>query len=166
MWRSGATAPCWPLLPWAQRTPRSVRPENLHAGLQVLPEVSTGFTAACTVLSSQRWGFEKCVVCLGAAPLLPRVLTCEFQRAPNRSPRRVCKHGAQPDCPVKQFCVVLTPLPDSGVATGAILGHVVATAIAVLGGAFASQYISEKTIAYIGGVLFLAFAVATALGYF
>ena len=56
--------------------------------------------------------------------------------------------------------------PDSGVATGAILGHVVATAIAVLGGAFASQYISEKTIAYIGGVLFLAFAVATALGYF
>ena len=53
-----------------------------------------------------------------------------------------------------------------GVAAGAILGHVIATAIAVLGGAYASQYISEKTIGYIGGALFLCFALATALGYF
>ena len=53
-----------------------------------------------------------------------------------------------------------------GVASGAILGHVIATAIAVLGGAYASQYISEKTVGYIGGSLFLCFALATALGYF
>lgn len=54
----------------------------------------------------------------------------------------------------------------AGVATGAIFGHAVATAIAVVGGSIASQYISEKTIGYIGGVLFLLFAVATGLGYF
>ena len=53
----------------------------------------------------------------------------------------------------------------AGVALGAILGHVLATAIAVLGGEFAGRYISEKTIAYVGGSLFLVFAVATALGY-
>ena len=54
----------------------------------------------------------------------------------------------------------------AGVASGAIVGHAVATAIAVIGGSIASQYISEKTVGYIGGVLFLVFAVATGFGYF
>lgn len=53
-----------------------------------------------------------------------------------------------------------------GVATGAIVGHGIATAIAVIGGSIASQYISEKTVGYVGGVLFLVFAVATWFGYF
>ena len=33
-----------------------------------------------------------------------------------------------------------------GVASGAIAGHVIATALAVLGGAFLAQYISEKVV--------------------
>jgi putative Ca2+/H+ antiporter (TMEM165/GDT1 family) len=33
-----------------------------------------------------------------------------------------------------------------GVASGAIAGHVIATALAVLGGAFLAQYISEKLV--------------------
>ncbi|KAG0568158.1 hypothetical protein KC19_7G191100 [Ceratodon purpureus] len=53
-----------------------------------------------------------------------------------------------------------------GVASGAIAGHVIATALAVLGGAFLAQYISEKVIGYTGGVLFLVFAAATLLGVF
>ncbi|MQM15130.1 hypothetical protein Taro_048071 [Colocasia esculenta] len=53
-----------------------------------------------------------------------------------------------------------------GVASGAIAGHLVATSFAVLGGAFLANYISEKLVGYLGGVLFLIFAVATLLGVF
>ena len=48
-----------------------------------------------------------------------------------------------------------------GVVTGAIAGHGVATVLAVLGGSFLSEYISEKLIAYVGGTLFLVFAATT-----
>lgn len=53
-----------------------------------------------------------------------------------------------------------------GVAIGATAGHAVATAIAVLGGAIAARYVSEKTINITSGVLFLVFAAATAYGLF
>lgn len=54
----------------------------------------------------------------------------------------------------------------AGVAGGAILGHAAATLIAVLGGAVLADRISEKTVGYIGGVLFLLFSLATILGLF
>ncbi|PON85020.1 GDT1-like protein [Trema orientale] len=53
-----------------------------------------------------------------------------------------------------------------GVASGAIAGHLLATSIAIVGGAFLANYISEKLVGYLGGVLFLIFAVATFLGVF
>ncbi|XP_058095017.1 protein PAM71-homolog, chloroplastic isoform X2 [Magnolia sinica] len=53
-----------------------------------------------------------------------------------------------------------------GVAGGAIAGHLVATTVAILGGAFLANYISEKLVGYLGGVLFLLFSVATLLGVF
>jgi putative Ca2+/H+ antiporter (TMEM165/GDT1 family) len=49
----------------------------------------------------------------------------------------------------------------AGVVTGAIAGHGVATVLAVLGGSFLSEYVSEKLIAYVGGILFLVFAAST-----
>lgn len=52
------------------------------------------------------------------------------------------------------------------VAAGAIAAHGVATGIAVIGGAYISKYVSEKVIGYIGGTLFLIFAVTTAIGIF
>lgn len=48
-----------------------------------------------------------------------------------------------------------------GVIGGAVTGHGVATAIAILGGSFLSKYMSERTVQYIGGSLFLVFAAAT-----
>ena len=52
----------------------------------------------------------------------------------------------------------------AGVTVGAITGHAVATAIAVLGGALAGRHLSERAIGYIGGALFLVFAAATHVG--
>jgi putative Ca2+/H+ antiporter (TMEM165/GDT1 family) len=49
-----------------------------------------------------------------------------------------------------------------GVAVGATVGHAAATAIAVLGGALAGKYVSERSVNMASGVLFLLFAAATA----
>ncbi|KAF8380127.1 hypothetical protein HHK36_027608 [Tetracentron sinense] len=48
-----------------------------------------------------------------------------------------------------------------GVIGGALAGHGVATLLAVLGGSLLGTFLSEKVIAYIGGALFLVFAVVT-----
>ena len=51
--------------------------------------------------------------------------------------------------------------PPASVVIGASAGHGIATALAIGGGSVLAQYVSEKTIAYTAGVLFLAFATAT-----
>lgn len=45
---------------------------------------------------------------------------------------------------------------------GAIAAHATATGVAVAGGVLMSKYLSEKVIGYIGGTLFLIFAITTA----
>lgn len=45
-----------------------------------------------------------------------------------------------------------------GVCLGAVLGHSLCTGIAVIGGRMLASRISERTVAYIGGTLFLVFA--------
>ena len=49
----------------------------------------------------------------------------------------------------------------AGVVLGAIAGHGVATALAVAGGGALKGVVSERTVQYVGGSLFLVFAAAT-----
>ena len=57
-----------------------------------------------------------------------------------------------------------TAAGEGGPRLGAIVGHALATLIAIAGGSVLSKYVSEKTVGYVGGVLFLLFALLTALG--
>jgi putative Ca2+/H+ antiporter (TMEM165/GDT1 family) len=46
-----------------------------------------------------------------------------------------------------------------GVILGGLIGHAFCTGLAVVGGRLLAARISEKTVAIIGGILFLVFAV-------
>ncbi|GMP67970.1 hypothetical protein CsSME_00027753 [Camellia sinensis var. sinensis] len=48
-----------------------------------------------------------------------------------------------------------------GVAVGAILGHTVCTSLAVVGGSMLASKISQKTVAAMGGLLFLGFSLSS-----
>ncbi len=50
-----------------------------------------------------------------------------------------------------------------GVAVGAVLGHIICTAIAVIGGKLIAGRISERQLSFIGGCLFLIFAILAAI---
>ncbi|KAF3888710.1 MULTISPECIES: TMEM165/GDT1 family protein [Nostocales] len=50
-----------------------------------------------------------------------------------------------------------------GVTTGAILGHAICAAIAVIGGRMIAGRISERTVTLVGGFLFLLFGVLAAI---
>eukprot|EP00210_Caulerpa_lentillifera_P001773 g1703.t1 len=52
-----------------------------------------------------------------------------------------------------------------GVALGGIVGHFLAAIIAVLGGSLISNFISEKSVSLISGVLFVIFAITTSLNW-
>lgn len=49
-----------------------------------------------------------------------------------------------------------------GVFIGAVVGHSLATGIAVVGGSTLSSYVSQAAVSYVGGGLFLVFAAMTA----
>jgi putative Ca2+/H+ antiporter (TMEM165/GDT1 family) len=50
----------------------------------------------------------------------------------------------------------------AGVTIGAVIGHALCSAVACVGGKMLASSISERTVAYSGGVLFLVFAITTA----
>ncbi len=53
-----------------------------------------------------------------------------------------------------------------GVTLGAIIGHIICTSIAVIGGRLLASRISERNVHLIGGVLFLMFAAQSCISVF
>ncbi|GFY78591.1 transmembrane protein 165 [Trichonephila inaurata madagascariensis] len=51
-----------------------------------------------------------------------------------------------------------------GVVLGSVLGHAACTLGAVIGGKLIADWISVRTVTFLGGVLFLAFAISSFLG--
>jgi Ca2+/H+ antiporter, TMEM165/GDT1 family len=76
-------------------------------------------------------------------------------------------------CPCGKNCILLVILHyvvtmqlathknAIGVAVGASLGHTLCTSLAVVGGSMLASKISQRTVATIGGVLFLGFSVSS-----
>ncbi|CAI9772368.1 unnamed protein product [Fraxinus pennsylvanica] len=50
-----------------------------------------------------------------------------------------------------------------GVAVGAIIGHAICTSLAVVGGSILASKISQRTVAAVGGLLFLGFSMSSYL---
>jgi Ca2+/H+ antiporter, TMEM165/GDT1 family len=50
-----------------------------------------------------------------------------------------------------------------GVTLGAIVGHTICALIAIIGGRLIAAHISERTVTFIGGILFLVFAIVALL---
>ncbi|XP_076955118.1 GDT1-like protein 3 [Bidens hawaiensis] len=48
-----------------------------------------------------------------------------------------------------------------GVAVGAVIGHTICTSVAVIGGSILASKISQRTVATVGGLLFLGFSVSS-----
>ena len=65
---------------------------------------------------------------------------------------------------MSDFHCAVAPLPFPlqnwlGVTLGGVVGHSLCTGLAVIGGRLLASRISERTVAWVGGLLFLAFAV-------
>ncbi|MCH98889.1 GDT1-like protein 3 [Trifolium medium] len=48
-----------------------------------------------------------------------------------------------------------------GVATGATIGHTICTSVAVVGGSMLASRISQRSVATVGGLLFLGFSLSS-----
>lgn len=48
-----------------------------------------------------------------------------------------------------------------GVAVGATIGHTICTSVAVVGGSMLASKISQRTVATVGGLLFLGFSLSS-----
>lgn len=78
-----------------------------------------------------------------------------------------CTFASKKPVPYKVSLLLLSPMQLAthknaiGVAVGASLGHTVCTSLAVVGGSMLASKISQRTVATIGGVLFLGFSVSS-----
>ena len=62
---------------------------------------------------------------------------------------------------LRMFSVTILSIIDAmscAVCVGAVVGHALCTGLAVIGGRMLASRISERTVAYVGGALFLLFA--------
>ncbi len=102
--------------------------------------------AAITAAAGLAWGAALCFAHVGKHwPVLSHAFTITF----------LAEWGDR-----SQIATIAMAAAQNGwgVCLGAILGHSLCTGIAVVGGRLLASRISEKTVAYVGGALFLLFA--------
>ncbi|KAG6520370.1 hypothetical protein ZIOFF_017419 [Zingiber officinale] len=130
----------------AMRHPKSIVLSGALSALVVMTVLSTGLGRIVPNLISRKHTNSAATVLYAVFGL--RLLYIAWRSGPKASQK-------------KEIEELATHKNAIGVAIGATLGHTICTSLAVIGGSMLASKISQRTVAALGGLLFLGFSLSS-----